>query len=233
MRTLIASDSPIQVPPFIPVPWDPIASLLPAQQGQMEQYARLLQEVNRKINLVSRGSAEDVWGRHFVHSLALSLYPFPAGASVVDWGTGGGLPAVPLAIRFPEAAVYAVDSVGKKIRALEAMKQELGLTNLHLWNGRAEKWPGRANYSVSRATAPLCDLWRWHVRIAAGLPGDPGPDFWQPGLLCLKGGDLSAEQEALRRRHPGVQVRTLALEPLLGSPLYAEKYIVQVTHSGA
>lgn len=183
---------------------------------------------NRRINLISRESASQVQEQHLLHTLALTYRAFPAGCTVVDWGTGGGLPSIPLAICFPEVAVHAVDAVGKKIRAVQAMGRRLGLENLHPWQGRAEVWPGTTHYSVSRATAPLVDLWGWHVRVRRDdVPAYEGA-VWRPGLICLKGGDLSDEIDALHQRYPSVQVMTIPLLPLFERTFFSEKKIVEV-----
>ena len=122
-------------------------------------------------------------------------------------GSGGGLPAIPLAAAFPAVTVHAVDAVEKKIQAVRTMGRRLGLDNLHPWHGRAEAWPGGAVFSVSRATAPLVDLWTWHVRIRRAADR-AGEGHWRPGLVCLKGGDLGDEIAALRDAYPLVEVET-------------------------
>lgn len=198
------------------------------QRRQLEAFETLLLRFNRKINLISRASEEQVWQEHIQHALTLSWKSFPAGSAVVDWGTGGGLPAIPLAIAFPEVRFFAVDASGKKVQAVRAMARRLGLENLFVWKGRAEAWPGEAQYSVSRATAPLADLWRWHARAFTPGVALPGEGDWPPGLLALKGGDLRGEIAGLKEAYPAVQVERHALEPILGEPFFAEKYIVVV-----
>ena len=154
--------------------------------------------------------------------------PLTGSEVLVDWGTGGGLPAIPLAIAFPDVTIHAVDAVGKKIQAVHTMALRLGLSNLHPWHGRAEAWPGAAIYSVARATAPLRDLWRWHIR--ARDPHEPTTQEhdWRPGLICLKGGALCTEINMLQQRYPSVHVETTPLEPMLGTSYFSEKYIVEV-----
>ncbi|NBC18449.1 MAG: 16S rRNA (guanine(527)-N(7))-methyltransferase RsmG [Bacteroidetes bacterium] len=206
----------------------PLNALTDAQTDQLHALRDQLLHFNRRINLVSREDEAHLWTHHLVHCLALAARPFPAGSVVVDWGTGGGLPALPLAICFPAVEVHAVDAVGKKIRAVRAMGRRLGLDNLHPWHGRAEQWPGRAHYSVSRATAPLSDLWRWHRRVRVGeLPKSEGAS-WQPGLLCLKGGDLRAEIADLKALEPALAVTQHPLEPVFGDAYFAEKVLVEV-----
>lgn len=197
------------------------------QRRQSEAFETLLLRFNRKINLISRASEGRVWQEHIQHALALSWKSFPAGSAVVDWGTGGGLPAIPLAISFPEVRFFAVDASGKKVQAVRAMARRLGLENLFVWKGQAEAWPGEAQYSVSRATAPLAELWGWHMRIFASSKTVP-EESWPPGLLALKGGDLRGEIAGLKEAYPAVQVERHALEPILGEPFFTEKYIVAV-----
>ncbi|NBB72683.1 MAG: 16S rRNA (guanine(527)-N(7))-methyltransferase RsmG [Bacteroidetes bacterium] len=212
--------------------FDPFAALSNAQRKQLDAYAEHLRRFNPKINLISPDTEPHIRERHLLHSLALTWRGFPAGSRIVDWGTGGGLPAIPLAIAFPEIEVFAVDSVGKKVRAVRAMARRLGLDNLFAWNGRAENWTGSAHYSVSRATAPLAALWRWHCRIVAPNVPPSDEDVWPPGLICLKGGDLSDEIDDLRVQDPDVIIEQDPLKPLLRRDYFAAKCIVTVRRSG-
>lgn len=210
--------------------FDPFADLTPGQREQLAAFEEQLLHFNRRFNLISSETEDAFMERHVRHSLALAWKPFPSGSILVDWGTGGGLPAIPLAIRFPEVTVHAVDAVGKKVQAVKVIGRRLGLTNLHPWHGRAEAWTGEAHYSASRATAPLADLWQWHTRVA--VPFDAPAEAWPPGLVCLKGGDLSDEIAALHRLDSALHVDTHPLEPLLERSYVAEKAIVVVRHRG-
>lgn len=203
------------------------------QQRQLEGYETLLLRFNQKINLISRASEEQVWQEHICHALVLSWRSFPAGSTVVDWGTGGGLPAIPLAIAFPEVRFFAVDTSGKKVQAVRAMTRRLELENLFAWEGQAETWPGEAQYSVSRATAPLAELWRWHERVYAPSEAAPGKDDWLPGLLSLKGGDLREEIAELKSLYPPAHIEKYALEPIFQEASFTEKYIVAVRRAHA
>ncbi len=186
-----------------------------------------MRQFNQKINLISREDEAHIGEQHVRHVLMLTRHGFPDGAVVVDWGTGGGLPALPLAICCPAVHVHAVDAVGKKVQAVRAMARRLGLGNLRAWHGRAEQWEGRAHYSVSRATAPLEALWRWHVRVAAPASVSAAKGTWQPGLLCLKGGDLREEISALKAAYPALHVERHVLA-LLEPGSFADKYIIEV-----
>ena len=131
--------------------WNPLDALTEEKRNRMEAYQALLLRFNKKVNLISSGSEDDFREQHLLHCLTLLHRDFPAGAKVVDWGTGGGLPAILLAIARPDLTVYAVDSVGKKVRMVRTMTRRLGLENCFPWHGRAENWEGEAHYSVSRA----------------------------------------------------------------------------------
>ena len=209
--------------------WTPFDAISEEQREQLEAFEEQLLQFNRRVNLVSPETEADFRTRHLLHCLTLTVRGIPDGCTIVDWGTGGGLPAIPLAICFPEVTVVGVDSVGKKSRAVRTIARRLGLDNCFTWNGRADEWPGETHYSVSRATAPLATLWRWHRRVAVDLEAPPGDDDWGPGLLALKGGDLSDEIAALRSADSSVTVERLRLEPMLGrNGIFGDKEIVAV-----
>jgi len=209
--------------------WNPFDALPDNQREKLEAFEEQLLRFNRRVNLISSESERHFRTQHLLHCLTLIARDFPAGSTVVDWGTGGGLPAVPLAICYPDVTVVGVDSVGKKSRAVRTMARRLGLDNCFTWNGRAEEWTGEAHYSVSRATAPLATLWRWHRRVAVEWEGPLGDDDWPPGLLALKGGDLRDEVSDLRREVPNAAVERHSLESLLGrNGFFGEKEIVSV-----
>lgn len=210
--------------------WNPFDVLTAGQRQQLNAFEEMLCRFNDRVNLISPETEDDFETRHLLHCLTLTARDFPEGATIVDWGTGGGLPAIPLAICYPDATVVGVDSVGKKGRAVRTMARRLGLDNCYAWTGRAEEWNGEAHYSVSRATAPLADLWQWHQRVAVDFDGSiHEEDEWPPGLLALKGGDLREEIEALRTADPDVDVDRLSLESLLGrNGFFGEKEIVAV-----
>ncbi|MDZ4701794.1 MAG: 16S rRNA (guanine(527)-N(7))-methyltransferase RsmG [Rhodothermales bacterium] len=201
--------------------------ITPQQEALLLTFAEQLTRFNATHNLVSRMSTGDILDRHIRHCLYLARRGFPAGATVVDWGTGGGLPAIPLALLFPETRFVAVDAVEKKIMVVRAIARRLGLDNLEAWHGRAEAWPGRTHYSVSRATAPLATLWSWHHRVVEPLDC-VDPSCWPPGLVCLKGGDLTTEIADLSARYPATRVDVQPLEDLGAPPYFEEKLMVHV-----
>ncbi|NNF56931.1 MAG: 16S rRNA (guanine(527)-N(7))-methyltransferase RsmG [Rhodothermaceae bacterium] len=207
--------------------WNPLDECTPAQREQLAAFVEQLARVNRAVNLVAPSTIPHAEERHIIHSLALAYRAFPDGVAVVDFGAGGGLPTVPLAIRFPTVQFVAVDAVRKKTEAVRLFARRLGLDNLAVWNGRAEDWDGTAHYAVSRATAPLADLWGWFVR--ARLPhADVPEECWSPGLLTLKGGNLTDEITALHTAFPSLTVEQTDLGALLGRPHFTEKRLVQV-----
>ena len=227
--------------------WNPIDDLSDVQRNQLDAFETLLQRFNDQMNMVSSDSAREARTHHLIHCLSMTLCDLPDGTDVVDWGTGGGLPAIPLAIAFPGVNVYGVDSVGKKVRAVRTIARRLGLENVFAWHGRAEEWTGSAHYSVSRATAPLADLWQWHSRVvdryvpdlddaALGSVSESQPASactWRPGLICLKGGDLAGETQDLHEADPSAVVSQRALRPLLGDSHFTEKKLVTVTRRDA
>jgi 16S rRNA (guanine527-N7)-methyltransferase len=209
--------------------WDPFEQLTAEQREQLERFEEQLRRFNQRVNLISLETEGTFRTRHLLHCLTLTARDFPVGSTIVDWGTGGGLPAIPLAICYPEATVVGIDSVGKKSRAVRTIARRLGLENCFTWNGRAEAWTGEAHYSVSRATAPLAELWRWHRRVAVPLEETTGDDEWHPGLLALKGGDLSDEISDLHASGSNVEIERHPLEKLLGrNGFFGEKEIVVV-----
>lgn len=190
------------------------------QRAILDGYVGQLERVNGRVNLVARRASRADLEDHVRHCLALATRAIPDGAVVVDWGSGGGLPAVPLAVAFPEVQVVAVDAVGKKTEAVRLFARRLGIDNLTAWNGRAEAYDGPApDLSVSRATAPLATLWEWHTQARADVSA---------GLWCLKGGDLAAELADHERQWPATTVTSESLADVLGDA-WADKVIVSVS----
>ncbi len=208
-----------------------LPALTDAQRQQLGRFADELARVNRAVNLVAQSTMGDVWARHVQHSLCVAARPFPAGAVVVDWGTGGGLPAVPLAIACPHIQVVAVDAVGKKTEAVRLFARRLGLDNVTVWNGRAERYADAGlpapHYAVSRATAPLADLWSWFQAVRAPFDAPLPGGAWAPGLVCLKGGDLADEVADLHAAFAGLSVEVTPLDGLMGDG-WADKALVHV-----
>lgn len=162
------------------------------QLQQFSQLNELYRDWNEKINVISRKDIDSLYERHVLHSLAIAaICPFDKGAKVVDIGTGGGFPGIPLAIFNPEVQFVLTDSIGKKIKVVQEVADAIGLTNVTAIHTRVEDLKGVSfDYAVSRAVAPLADLWRWvSPLIRRGQKGEELPN----GLVCLKGGDLTKE----------------------------------------
>lgn len=202
-------------------------SLTPGQRDRLVQLQEMALQLNAKINLYSEASTHHFWQRHIEHSLTLGIRSFPQRATVVDWGTGGGMPGLPLAILFPEVEFHLIDAVAKKVKAVQTMARRLGLENVRVWHSRAEEWEGDMTHSVSRATAPLATLWNWHERSSKST-GPATDNEWQPGLICLKGGELRDEIDQLQRRRPHLSIDCIPLDSLLSDPGMSEKVIVAV-----
>ncbi len=162
-------------------------------ETQIEQFSKL-QDIyadwNSKINVVSRKDIDNIYERHILHSLAIAkTINFVAGTEILDVGTGGGFPGIPLAIMFPEVKFHLVDSIGKKIKVVEGVVSELGLKNVTFQQKRSNEIRKKYDFVVSRAVAALPKFMEMtqhciHTRDKNGLPN---------GLLFLKGGDISEE----------------------------------------
>jgi len=160
---------------------------------QMEQFATLkvlYKDWNLKINVVSRKDIDEIYLRHVLHSLGIAkVMEFKPGAQVLDVGTGGGFPGIPLAILFPETQFHLVDSIGKKIKVVDEVVAGLGLTNVKTTNDRVESVPGQYDFIVSRAVAQMETFVRWvrnHIKKKS-------IHELKNGILYLKGGDLTEE----------------------------------------
>jgi len=208
--------------------WPFDIELTAEQTEQLLSYEREFRAVNKRFNLVSRQDASNLLAHHIGHCLAYGIRSFRKGSTIVDWGTGGGLPAIVLGILCPDVTIVAVDSNQKKTRSVDLFARRLGLDNVASWHGRAEAYPDHAPLSVSRATAPLATLWGWHTAMATEPDVAPSGQIWQDGLICLKGGDLSDEIEELHAAFPGLNLERIPLKPLTSDPYFATKEIIQV-----
>lgn len=165
-------------------------NLTEEQQAQFVLLKDLYKDWNLKINVVSRKDIDEIYMRHVLHSLGIAkVMEFKAGAQVLDVGTGGGFPGVPLAILFPETQFHLVDSIGKKIKVVNEVVAGLGITNVKTTNDRVENVSGQYDFVVSRAVAQMETFVRWikgHVKKKS-------EHELRNGILYLKGGDLTEE----------------------------------------
>ena len=165
------------------------------QKQQFEKLEQLYTEWDEKINVISRKDMDGLYEKHILHSLGIAkIMPFADGTKVLDVGTGGGFPGIPLAILFPEVSFTLIDSIGKKIKVVEAVSEGLGLKNVTTVHGRAEKLKEKFHFVVSRAVTQMPEFLRW-------LKGKFEKEQFNEkhnGVLYLKGGDLAEELAGLR-----------------------------------
>ncbi len=162
-------------------------------ERQAEQFAQLdalYRDWNSKINVISRKDIDNLYEHHVLHSLAIAkLLPFQPGTTIMDVGTGGGFPGIPLAILFPECQFLLIDSIGKKIKVATEVAQALGLTNVVCKQERAEEEKQKFDFVVSRAVMPLPDL----VKLVRKNISNKHRNAVPNGIVVLKGGDLKEE----------------------------------------
>ncbi|MDR0976837.1 MAG: 16S rRNA (guanine(527)-N(7))-methyltransferase RsmG [Prevotellaceae bacterium] len=191
------------------------------QQQQLAALYPLYVEWNSKINVISRKDIENLYLHHVLHSLGIAkVTGFKPGTRVMDLGTGGGFPGIPLAILFPDVQFHLVDSIGKKIHVATEVATAIGLNNVTLRQVRAEEEKGKFDFVVSRAVMPLADL----LKIVAKNIGKEQHNALPNGLICLKGGEL--EQELVAFRHRAV---TYNLNDYFQEPFFSTKKVVYVT----
>jgi len=191
-----------------------------AQQiDQLKQLPELYQHWNEQINVISRKDIDELYVRHVLHSLSIAaVCPFNPGMRIVDIGTGGGFPGIPLAIFYPEVDFLLVDSIGKKLKVVQGVAESIGLKNVKVLHSRMEELPQQEfDFAVSRAVAPLKDLWRWcrpyiKKRKSTELAN---------GLICLKGGDLAQEIS-----ESGLRPSLWPVDQIFPEPHFADKYVV-------
>ncbi|MEQ9299115.1 MAG: 16S rRNA (guanine(527)-N(7))-methyltransferase RsmG [Cyclobacteriaceae bacterium] len=166
------------------------------QYGQLEKLLPLYQEWNAQINVISRKDIDELYTRHVLHSLGIAkVIQFKPSTTILDVGTGGGFPGIPLAILFPESDFHLVDSIGKKIKVVNEVASALGLENLTASHQRVEKVSGTYDFVVSRAVTRMKPFIHWvHQKIKT-----EGNNDLANGILYLKGGDLAEEMKEVKR----------------------------------
>lgn len=194
------------------------------QARQFSQLGELYGAWNEKINVISRKDIDSLYEKHILHSLAIAaIFDFSQGKDlrILDIGTGGGFPGLPLAIMFPDVQFTLVDSIGKKLKVVDAVSEAVGLSNLVTRHSRVEDLKDPPfDFIVSRAVAPLKELWKWgrpFVNNSRKLPE------FKNGMIFLKGGDLASEISDSRLRPHIWDISTIFEEPW-----FTEKYILYV-----
>ncbi len=188
---------------------------------QREQFAMmdgLYREWNAKINVISRKDIDNLYEHHVLHSLAIAqMIRFKAGTRILDFGTGGGFPGIPLAVLFPECQFKLIDGTGKKIRVAQEVCNAIGLKNCEPCHLRGEDEKGKYDFIVSRAVMPLPDL----VKIVRKNVAKESRNALPNGILCLKGGNLDAELQPFRRI-----VETAELSQWFSEEWFKEKNVI-------
>jgi len=193
-------------------------SLSPKAKEQLAQLLPLYEEWNSQINVISRKDLDQLYTRHVLHSLAIHKFlQFAPGSRVLDIGTGGGFPGIPLAILNPEVNFVLVDSIGKKIKVVQEVSQALGLTNVTAIHERAEKVKGPFDFVMSRAVAELRLLLQWSNGKLAKKQINALPN----GIICLKGGDLTEEFKGLSK-----DIEVYDLQQWFADPFFETKKLV-------
>ena len=192
------------------------------QISRFTALGQVYKEWNEKINVISRKDIDSLYEKHVLHSLAIAaVFKFTSGIEIIDIGTGGGFPGIPLAIVFPDVQFHLVDSIGKKLKVVNEVVQALQLKNVTTQHIRAEEIKNRKfDFAVSRAVAPLKDLWQWSSPL---LSNKKKTDLFKNGLICMKGGDLTQE---IRESRLKPQIREIA--GLFKEAFFREKYLLYI-----
>ena len=187
------------------------------QQSQFKLLESLYQEWNAQINVISRKDMNYFYERHVLHALGIAkVIDFKPGARVLDVGTGGGFPGIPLAILFPETHFYLIDSIGKKIKVVHAVQESLGLKNVQASQRRAEDFKEKVDFVVSRAVAKMDSFVPW---IQKNIRSTHKHNL-KNGILYLKGGDLTEELASFPK------AQEYDLNPFFSTPFFETKKVV-------
>ncbi len=188
------------------------------QLKQLTALKKLYTEWNEKINVISRKDIDNFYEHHVLHSLAIATqFEFDDATEIMDLGCGGGFPGIPLAIFFPQVNFLMVDSINKKLKVASEISNAIGLKNIAVRHTRAEDIKDKKfDVVVSRAVAPLKDLWHWSKPVLK-----KGNNY--KGLICLKGGDLAKEIFESK-----CKPRVWEIEKIFKEDFFKEKYLLQV-----
>ncbi len=188
------------------------------QQRQFEMLDALYRDWNAKINVISRKDIDQLYEHHVLHSLAIAkTIRFRPGTQILDFGTGGGFPGIPLAILFPDCQFKLIDGTGKKIRVAQEVSNAIGLKNCHPEHLRGEDEKGKYDFVVSRAVMPLPDL----VKIVKKNISKTQQNALPNGIICLKGGDLQAETRPFHKI-----VETTDISTFFQEEWFKEKHVI-------
>ena len=207
----------------------------PQQLDQFAALDSLYKEWNGKINVISRKDIDGLYEKHVLHSLAIAaVFEFEPGSEILDIGTGGGFPGIPLAIFFPDVKFHLVDSIAKKLKVVNAVAEAAGIRNVTTQHIRVEEIKNKKyDFVVSRAVAPLKELWKWSKPLLRSQKSDPDsyrdgsqtsdPGPQTSGLICLKGGDLSSEIH-----DSGTRPRIMEISEIFQEEYFKMKYLLYV-----
>ena len=194
------------------------------QTKQFQLLSDLFTEYNTRINMISRKDVENLEERHILHSLAIAKFiSFKPQTRILDIGTGGGFPGLPLAILFPQCKFYLVDSIGKKINVVKELVEQLNLKNVEAINARAESLQINADFVVSRAVATISELYRWSKNLLTKDKYNDKPN----GYILLKGGNLTDEKNEFKNlMRRGIKIQEVPLDTYFREEFFETKKII-------
>ena len=194
------------------------------QHNRFKELGRIYGEWNEKVNLISRKDIENFYYKHLLHALFITRFvQFSENSQILDAGTGGGIPGIPLAIMFQDSYFTLVDARKKKINAVQDISDQLGLKNVHAVHSRMEDIKGNFDFIVSRAVAPVDQMIKWTSHLRKSKEINPLPNGW----IFLKGGDLKAELQAA---HVHQVAETYVLNDWIELEGYEDKKLVYIPY---